>query len=343
MKRIAIVILNWNGRRFLEKFLPDVLKHSLEFARVIVADNASTDDSTGLLRKEFPGVEIIQLDNNYGFTGGYNRALEQVDAEFYLLLNSDVEVTQGWLKPLLEFMDLHLDAAGCQPKIRSFHDRQLLEHAGASGGFLDFLGYPFCRGRLFTTLEEDRHQYDESAPVFWATGACLLIRSKAFQQAGGFDERFFAHMEEIDLCWRLQLMGKSIWVVPRSVVYHVGGGTLPKNNPRKTFFNFRNNLLMLWKNLPLQTILWLLPLRLILDGIAGLKFLAEGHHQDFLAVIRAHFAFYRLAFFSRERGKPEKHSIPLSGLKGIYRRSIVWEYYIRKNTTFQQLKASLFT
>jgi len=342
LKRIAIVILNWNGRRFLEKFLPDVLKHSLEIARVIVADNASTDDSTDLLRTKFPDVEIIQLDRNFGFTGGYNRALEQVDAEFYLLLNSDVEVTQGWLKPQLDFMDLHPDAGGCQPKIRSFNDRSLLEHAGASGGFMDFLGYPFCRGRLFTTLEEDRQQYDNPIPVFWATGACMLIRSEAFHQATGFDERFFAHMEEIDLCWRLQLMGKSIWVVPQSVVYHVGGGTLPKNNPRKTYFNFRNNLLMLWKNLPLRTIIWLLPVRLMLDGIAGLKFLAEGHHRDFLAVIRAHFAFYRLAFFSPEKEKTQKLKKPLSRLKGIYRRSIVWEYYFRKNTTFQQLRASLF-
>ena len=340
MKRIAIVILNWNGRKFLEKFLPSVFQYSRADARVIIADNASDDDSVGFLRDNFPDAEIIQLDRNFGFAGGYNRALEQVSAEFYLLLNSDVEVTDGWLRPMLEFMDTEKNAAACQPKIRSFSDRHLLEHAGASGGFIDFLGYPFCRGRLFTTLEKDLHQYDDSRPVFWATGACLLIRSRAFHEAGGFDQRFFAHMEEIDLCWRIQRTGKSIWVIPKSVVYHVGGGTLPKNNPRKTYLNFRNNLLMLFKNTPAPRILWLIPFRLLLDGIAGIKFLLEGHPRDFIAVIRAHFAFYRLAASNNvhDREKNGGHAPA-----GVYRRSIVWDYYLNKKTTFRELPSKSFS
>ena len=250
MHQIAIVILNWNGRHFLEKFLPGVAQHSRDLARIVVADNASTDDSLAYLKANFPEVDIIRLDQNYGFTGGYNRALQQVQEPYYVLLNSDVEVSEGWLNPLMQFMEKHPEVAACQPKIRSYNDRHLLEHAGAAGGFIDYLGYPFCRGRIYNHLEEDKGQYDQAVPVFWATGACLFIRRDDFRNENGFDEQFFAHMEEIDLCWRLQQSGKQIWVIPQSTVYHVGGGTLPKNNPRKTFFNFRNNLMMLFKNLP---------------------------------------------------------------------------------------------
>ena len=336
-KRIAIVILNWNGQEFLRRFLPGVNAHSAELARIIVADNSSGDNSIAILKSEFPEVETIVLDQNYGFTGGYNRALDQVASEYYLLLNSDVEVTEGWLAPLLRWMDAHPESAACQPKIRSYHDRHLLEHAGAAGGYIDALGYPFCRGRILNTLEEDTGQYEDPRPVFWATGACMLIRSADFKNQGGFDERFFAHMEEIDLCWRLQRAGRKIHVVPQSMVYHVGGGTLPKKSPRKTFFNFRNNLLMLAKNEPLSTLLWLIPLRLLLDGLAGVKFLLDGDHKDTWAVIRAHFGFYRLTFISGSRSSsgpkpPRKRQVP-----GLYNGSILLDYYLKKTRRFSEL------
>lgn len=337
VKRIAIVILNWNGQEFLRRFLPGVIAHSTELARIIVADNASSDNSIAILNNEFPEVETIVLDQNYGFTGGYNRALDQVASEYYLLLNSDVEVTEGWLSPMLGWMDTHPESAACQPKIRSYHDRHLLEHAGAAGGYIDALGYPFCRGRILNTLEEDTGQYEDTRPVFWATGACMLIRSADFKNQGGFDERFFAHMEEIDLCWRLQRANRMIHVVPQSTVYHVGGGTLPKKSPRKTFFNFRNNLLMLSKNLPLSTLLWLIPIRLLLDGVAGVKFLLDGDHKDTLAVIRAHFGFYRLTFISGSHSSssskpPRKRQVP-----GLYNGSILLDYYLKKRRRFSEL------
>lgn len=335
--RIAIVILNWNGQDFLKKFLPGVIARSRDLARIIVADNASSDRSIDLLKHAFPEVEIIVLNDNYGFTGGYNRALEKVDSEYYLLLNSDVEVTEGWLAPLLDWMDSHPESAACQPKIRSFHDKHLLEHAGAAGGFIDALGYPFCRGRILNVLEEDHGQYQDVRPVFWATGACMLVRSADFKGQGGFDERFFAHMEEIDLCWRLQRAGRMIHVVPGSTVYHVGGGTLPKKSPRKTFFNFRNNLLMLAKNLPISTLLWLIPLRLLLDGVAGVKFLLDGDIRDTWAVVRAHFGFYRLTLVSGNRNP----AIPIPPrrrlVKGLYRGSILFDHYIKKTHRFSDL------
>jgi GT2 family glycosyltransferase len=239
--KTAIVILNWNGEGFLKQFLPDVIKHSNSFASVIVADNASSDGSIDYLKSLGSDVRIIQLDKNYGFTGGYNKALKEVDAEYYVLLNSDVEVRAGWIQPVIDFMDEHTQVGICQPKIKSFHQPTHFEYAGASGGFIDWLGYPFCRGRLFNSLEEDKGQYNDNLEVFWATGACMFIRAKLYHELNGLDENFFAHMEEIDLCWRAQLSGQKIMVIPAAEVYHVGGGTLPKNNPRKTFYNFRNN------------------------------------------------------------------------------------------------------
>lgn len=336
MKKIAIVILNWNGSSFLERFLPGVIQHSSALSRVIVADNGSNDNSIDLLKNHFPSVEVLSLERNHGFTGGYNRALSMVESEYFLLLNSDVEVTENWLEPLLNFMECHPEVAACQPKIRSLQDRHLFEHAGGSGGFIDILGYPFCRGRMMDTLEEDKGQYDDAIPVFWATGACMLIRSADFNAMNGFDERYFAHMEEIDLCWRLQRCGRSIFVVPASSVYHVGGGTLSKKNPRKTFFNFRNNLLMLSKNLPLRTKLWLIPARLILDGLAGIKFLIDGDWNDTIAVIKAHLAFYSMSFHSVSGGITEK-SVKI---KGVFKGSILIEYFLRKKRFFHQLSTS---
>ena len=248
--KVAIVILNWNGRQMLERYLSTVLLYSCEETSVIVADNASTDDSVEFLKTHFPDVPTILLDQNYGFADGYNKALAQVEAEYYLLLNSDVEVTHHWLTPLLEFMDSHPEVAACQPKILSMADKDCFEYAGASGGFLDRLGYPFCRGRIFDTVEPDNGQYDYAMEIMWATGACLLIRSEDYWNVGGLDGRFFAHNEEIDLCWRLRLLGRKIYCIPESAVCHLGGGTLPKGNPMKTFLNFRNNLTMLYKNLP---------------------------------------------------------------------------------------------
>ena len=251
MKKISIVILNWNGEEMLRAFLPSVLVCSSgRDVEVCVADNGSTDASCAMLEEEFPIVRLIRLDENYGFAEGYNRALSQIDAEYVILLNSDVEVTPDWLQPLTEFMDNHPEVAACQPKIMSYKKRDTFEYAGAAGGFIDKLGYPFCRGRIFDVVEKDEGQYDTPLPVFWATGAALMIRLDVYKQVGGLDGRFFAHMEEIDLCWRLRSRGYGIYCIPQSEVYHVGGATLKKENPRKTFLNFRNNLLMLYKNLP---------------------------------------------------------------------------------------------
>lgn len=340
--QVAIVILNWNGRHMLERFLPVILKHSLSSARVIIADNASTDDSIQWLSTYRDQVELIELDKNYGFTGGYNRALKQVKAEYYILLNSDVEVTPDWIRPVLEYMALNPFTAACQPKLRSCQDRHLLEHAGAAGGYMDYLGYPFCRGRMFTTLEEDQGQYDTIREVFWASGASMFIRAADFHAMNGFDEVFFAHMEEIDLCWRLQQSGKQIAVIPESTIYHVGGGTLPKSSPRKTYYNFRNNLLMLHKNLPLHQLLFILPLRLILDGIAGLKFLFDGDIGDFFAVIRAHLRFYALLPSRIKVRTHQRRSRKTNQLQGIYNSSIVVAYYLKGIRKFSGLNPSKF-
>lgn len=336
MKKVAVVILNWNGRKLLEQFLQNVISCSLE-AEVIVADNASTDDSTDFLKKNFPAIKIIPLQVNYGFAGGYNEALKQVNADYFMLLNSDVEVTEGWLIPLIECLDHQPETAACQPKIKSFHDRHLFEHAGAAGGFIDYLGYPFCRGRMFTTLEEDKGQYNTAANVFWATGACMLIRSEVFKKLNGFDERFFAHMEEIDLCWRIQRAGYKIQCIPSSVVYHVGGGTLPKKNPRKTYYNFRNNLMMLHNNLPPLVVFPVIFYRLFLDGMAALKFLMEGDGMDFLAVLKSHAYFHSRVWITGGRRKALRRTLPYINPSTIYRKSIVWKYFFFKKKTFSEL------
>ena len=332
--KTAIVILNWNGEGFLKQFLPGVIQYSQSEATVFVADNASTDNSIAYLQSLGDAVKIIQLDQNYGFTGGYNKALKQIQAEYFVLLNSDVQVTDGWIKPIIDLLDSRKDVGICQPKIKAFHHPTEFEYAGASGGYIDWMGYPFCRGRLFNSLEEDKGQYDDLQEVFWATGACMFIRSELYNELGGLDENFFAHMEEIDLCWRAQLLGKKVMVVPQAEVYHVGGGTLPKNNPRKTFYNFRNNLMMLYKNLPSSKLLGVIVIRLLLDGVAGIKFMVQGDFKDTIAVIKAHFAFYG----SLLTGKLKRTQSNLNSPATIYPKSILWAYFIKGIRNYNQLK-----
>jgi hypothetical protein len=334
--RVAVVILNWNGKSFLEKFLPGVIEHSPE-ATVYVADNASTDDSVEFLQRSFPNIEQILIDKNLGFAAGYNRALENLSEEFFVLLNSDVEVTSNWLQPLIELMDSDDLVAACQPKVLQYDRKTHFEYAGAAGGFIDKLGYPFCRGRIFDTLEHDSGQYDSVQEVFWATGACLVFRSSIYHKLGGLDSDFFAHMEEIDLCWRTKRAGLKIMVQPKSVVYHVGGGTLSRSNPQKTFLNFRNGLELLAKNLPKNRLISTFFLRLILDGVAGLKFLLSGNVADFWAIIRAHFAFY-----GRLKSTLAKRSGNFPNISPLYNRSIVVAYYLRGKKRFNDLGSNDF-
>lgn len=330
--KVAIVILNWNGRAMLQQYLPSVVRYSQAEAEVIVADNASTDDSLQWLAENFPHIRTIVLDKNYGFAGGYNMALKQVESDYYILLNSDVEVTHHWLTTLIEEMDAHEEIAACQPKLLAVHDKDAFEYAGASGGFLDKYGYPYCRGRMFDKVEKDNGQYDTNSEIFWATGACLMIRSKDYWAVGGLDERFFAHSEEIDLCWRLQLAGRKIYSFPTSYVYHVGGGTLPKSNPRKTFLNFRNNLTMLWKNLPEEELKSVMRTRWVLDYLAAFEMLLlKFNWGDFLAVIKARRAFkkWRKSFERTKRQDYTDKRTPYS---------ILWQYYAKKNDTFDKLQ-----
>ncbi len=338
MDKVAIVILNWNGQAMLEKYMPSVLQYSKDEATVYVADNASTDQSMEMLRQHFPGVKLIQLEKNWGFAEGYNKALKQVDAEYYLLLNSDIEVTHHWLTPMTEYLDNHPDVAACQPKLLSIFDKDRFEYAGASGGYLDHFGYPFCRGRIFETVEEDNGQYDYATDILWATGAALMIRSKDYWEAGGLDGRFFAHNEEIDLCWRLRIRGRRIVCLPESYVYHVGGGTLPKGNPMKTFLNFRNNLTMLYKCLPDKDLKSVMRWRWWLDYLAAWEMLIlKRNVGDFRAVYRARRAFKRW----RKDFEADRKAIQASRVaKEIPERrafSLLWQYYVKGRKTFAQL------
>lgn len=335
--KVAVVILNWNGEAMLRRFLPTVVRYSYDEAEIWVADNASDDASVQLLREHFPSVRLIQLDKNYGFAEGYNRALAQIEAEYYVLLNSDVEVTHHWLTPLVEYMDAYPDVAACQPKLLSEANRDYFEYAGASGGFIDRYGYPFCRGRIFNTVEEDNGQYDYIIDILWATGACMLIRSADYREAHGLDGRFFAHNEEIDLCWRLRQRGRRIVCIPESEVYHVGGGTLPKSNPMKTFLNFRNNLTMLYKNLPDGELKGVMRVRRVLDYVAALKMLvADRSWADFKAVVKARRAFYRW----RHNFDDDRREIGRTRTAGPSERvdySILWQYYVKGRKTFSRL------
>ncbi len=336
--KLAIVILNWNGAKMLAQYLPNVLNYSRSEAVVYVADNASTDDSLDILRQHFPECRLIVLDRNWGFAEGYNKALQQVEAEYYLLLNSDIEVTHHWLTPLIEFMDVHPEVAACQPKLLSIYNRDMYEYAGACGGYLDSLGYPFCRGRLFDTVEQDNGQYDYAAEILWATGAALMIRSKDYWECGGLDGRFFAHNEEIDLCWRLRIRGRKIYCLPESYVYHVGGGTLPKSNPMKTFLNFRNNLTMLYKCLPDAELARVMRWRWLLDYVAAWQTLVcKGNVGEFLAIYRARRAFRRW----RKDFEADRRQIQQSRVaKEIPEQrpfSLLWQYYVKGRKLFSQL------
>lgn len=336
MKRVAVVILNWNGEKMLREFLPDVVRHSTG-AEIVVADNASTDGSLQMLEREFPTVRRIVLDRNYGFAQGYHLALEQVDAEFYLLLNNDVQVGADWLSPLLEYMDKNPHVAACQPKLLCHWDRTRFEYAGASGGYIDAWGYPYCRGRVMGTVEEDKGQYDEPASLLWATGAALMIRREAYWLAGGLDGRFFAHQEEIDLCWRLRSRGYGIACVPQSKVWHVGGGTLPKDSPHKTYLNFRNNLLLLYKNLPDERLETVMRVRFWLDALASVQFLLTGKWGSFLAVWRGRRDFFRMRpQFVADRERNLKAAV-LSPVPEQTAVSILWQYYARGKKTFKEI------
>ena len=340
MKKVAVVILNYNGKKFLEQFLPNVIENTdATLADIVVADNASTDGSVEFMKQAFPDIRLIVNDFNGGFATGYNQALRQVDAEYYVLLNSDIEVTHHWIEPIVELMDADQSIAACQPKILSYHDRTKFEYAGAAGGYIDQYGYPFCRGRLFHHLETDQGQYDDTKEVFWATGACLFVRAELYLQHGGLDDSFFAHMEEIDFCWRMKNLGYKIYCCPQSKVYHIGGGTLPKSSARKTYLNFRNNLSLLYKNLPSGRVFWTLFYRVLLDWVAAIKFLAGGGLGDFWAVIRAHFAFYRRI----PSLKKVRQQHPHGRVGEMYLRNIVFDNYLKGKRRFSELDPEKFS
>lgn len=338
MLKVAVVILNWNGKSFLEKFLPSVIACNPDYAHIFIADNGSTDTSEQFIRQHYPQISWLPLGKNNGYTGGYNLALKQIEASYYILLNSDIEVTPGWIDPVIALMDADERVAACQPRILSWHQRDHFEYAGAAGGFIDLYGYPFCRGRMFDTLEQDLGQYNDPIEIFWATGACMFVRADDFHRTGAFDQDFFAHMEEIDLCWRLKRRGKKIMICPDSIIYHVGGGTLPKNNPRKTFLNFRNNLLLLAKNLPAPLFYPLLAKRMLLDQVAAFKFLSNGSLKDFKAVYKALISAATLYRIKRRQGR----EIPYTPVEQVYGNSIVVEYFIRNKKKFSQLNPRNF-
>ncbi len=334
MNQIAVVILNYNGQKHLADFLPSVIEYSPN-ATIYVADNASTDNSLTFLKTNFPSVQVIELKENHGFAQGYNEALKHVNAEYYVLLNSDVEVTPNWIEPIFLLMENDKTIAACQPKIRAFHQKSHFEYAGAAGGFIDHLGYPFCRGRIFQELEADLNQFDDTIEVFWATGACMFVRSEVFHSVGGFDGDFFAHMEEIDLCWRIHHAGHKVYACGKSIVFHVGGGTLHKSNPYKTFLNFRNGLAMLYKNHPDEGFAIAIFTRLVLDGVAGIKFLLFDTWQDCWAVARAHFDFYaNFPSWNKKRRQIQRRN----KISTIYKRNIVWEHFVNKVNLFENLR-----
>ena len=339
MKKVAVVILNYNGKEFLRKFLPDVIERTGSDAEVWVADNNSLDGSIDVMNEEFPNVKLVENHYNAGFAGGYNMALSKIEADYYVLLNSDIEVTEGWVKPVIELMESDTNIAACQPKILAYHDKTEFEYAGASGGFIDKYGYPFCRGRLFQSLEKDVGQYEDPIEVFWATGACLFVRADIYHQSGGLDADFFAHMEEIDFCWRVKNKGYKIMVCPSSTVYHVGGGTLPKKSARKTYLNFRNNLSLLYKNIPKDQLVPVFIIRFILDGVAALKFFFEGGFHDLIAVLEAHLYFYR----NFGKLKKKRKMLEQNKVSKIYGRNIAFDYFIGGKKKYTDLDQKEFT
>lgn len=334
--QIAVVILNWNGKRFLEKFLPSLIKNTdLELAEIVIADNASSDDSIDFLNKNYASLKIIKHDKNYGFAEGYNKALKQLDHKYYVLLNSDVEVTENWIMPLFKLLESDERIAACQPKLINYAEREYFEYAGAAGGLIDKYGFAFCRGRVFNTVEKDLGQHDSTQEIFWATGACMFVRSYMYWEAGGLDNDFFAHMEEIDLCWRLQLNGGKIMCEPQSVVYHVGGGTLDATNPFKTYLNFRNNLSLLYKNLPSSVLKKRLFARKVLDGIAAIRFFTEGKYGDVKAVFRAHKDHLKLKKALQAKREGFSDSQRQRIYNKLFNSSIVWGYFICKKRLYK--------
>jgi GT2 family glycosyltransferase len=332
---VAVVILNWNGKGYLEKFLPSVCESTYQNLNIVVADNASTDDSITFLKNSFKSVQVIELPQNFGFAKGYNQALKNLDYDYFVLLNSDVLVTANWIEPIIALMETDKQISACQPKILSEQMPTHFEYAGASGGFIDYWGYPFARGRILETLEKDEGQYDNAMPCFWATGAAMFVRAKVFKSLKGFDDYFFAHQEEIDLCWRMQRSGYKVYVEPKSVVYHVGGGTLPVGNAKKVFLNFRNNLIMLWKNSSFFEATFKIIIRFGLDALAAYKALFSGDFKYFFAVAKSHFAFiYWLLFVKSEKfPKSEKGKI----INGIYKGSIIWQYFFKGKKKFSEI------
>ncbi|MEM9328950.1 MAG: glycosyltransferase family 2 protein [Bacteroidota bacterium] len=333
MRKYAAVILNYNGSNFLRQFLPTLLQHCGS-QHVIVADNASTDDSLEVMATNFPDVEIVKMDKNSGYAGGYNEALQHVEAEYYALVNSDIEVTEGWIAPLIEFLDQNATFAAVQPKIKAFSDRDAFEYAGAAGGFIDPLGYAYCRGRVFDTIEKDTGQYDEMIETLWTSGAAMVVRSKLFHEVGGFDIDFFAHMEEIDLCWRLRAAGHQLACLPSSTVYHVGGGTLSATNPRKTYLNFRNNLTLLTKNMPLNELWWKLPVRLVLDILAAFVFWKSNSFAHTRAVFSALFDYLG----SSPTTWKKRQGRPLLGLGSGEKSPVVYQYFVAGRKRFSEIQ-----
>lgn len=338
-KKVAVVILNWNGAKMLCDFLPSVVRYSQPQVQVVVADNGSTDNSAEVVADRFPEVVWLQLDRNYGFAEGYNRALAQLEADYFVLLNSDVEVTEGWLSPLVDYMDTHPEVAACQPKLMSWHHKQQFEYAGGAGGFIDYLGYPFCRGRIMGCVEEDHGQYDQVCSIFWATGAALMIRRTDWISAGGLDGGFFAHMEEIDLCWRLRARGRGIVCIPESRVYHLGAATLKRENPRKTYLNFRNNLLMIYKNIPDKDLHKVLRWRGILDHVAMLKFLLSGDLKNARAVVNARRDFHKLMPEYLNKRVENMKKTSLTTIPECMTKSLLLAYYLKGKRTFSALYA----
>jgi GT2 family glycosyltransferase len=331
LKQVAVIILNYNGSGFLKQFLPGVIKNSLE-ADIYVIDNASTDDSINILKSLFKEVKIILLDKNYGFTGGYNKGTANILNPYWILLNSDIEVSPNWIRPILNTLQSEESIAVVQPKILDFNKKNYFEYAGAAGGEIDIFGYAFCRGRIFDHLEQDFGQYNQESDIFWASGACFGIKKEDFKSQNGFDDTFFAHMEEIDLCWRLKNKGKRIVYAHDSHVYHVGGGTLHKSNPFKTYLNYRNNLSMMLKNLPAVYVFPLIFLRLLLDGVSALKLLKDGKFKDILAILKAHFSFYaQIPRLIISRGTS------FSGFSDLKKTSIVWQFFGKKKKTYNQI------
>jgi GT2 family glycosyltransferase len=337
--RTAIVILNWNGVKMFDIFLPSVIQHSTsENTEIIIADNGSTDKSVEHLRQNYPTVKIIELKENFGFAEGYNQALKQVEADYFVLLNSDVKVTTGWIESCTLLFETDEKLAAVQPKILSFNEPELFEYAGAAGGFIDKFGYPFCRGRILNRVEVDDGQYNQPTPIFWASGACMFIKSSAFKNVGGFDGDFWAHMEEIDLCWRLKSQGYKIQYQPKSLVYHLGGGTLSYGSPKKIYLNFRNNLYMLFKNLPRHQFTRIFFARMVLDGIAAAKFILGFNFREFWAVIKAHASFYRnLGTLIRKRKETQKLVI-VKNHPEVYSKSIMWKFFLQKKRRFSELE-----